>query len=288
MKNILFILWASCCVASARAQEPSYTEKHFVTEFDTLAFKRPGQVKNGIDTSYLTTLVSFYDVDDNNTTHIRGNVQALLYVESQMKGGKKQGISRQFLIDSADHAKHYLIAEQTYQDDKLNGKWSVYNLKGTLVAFHHFKNDSLHGLTRQYWIDGKSIQEEQEYFNGRNKFIHRDFFKNGKVSKEIMFVNNKPNGEVKDYYETGIIKDKFYVKNGLRDGLRVYYYPDGKPWIEQIYKENKPWTVIANYDSNGNKRDAGTLKEGTGTLILYDDDVKIREIARYKNGTVEK
>jgi antitoxin component YwqK of YwqJK toxin-antitoxin module len=129
---------------------------------------------------------------------------------------------------------------------------------------------------------------EEEYLNGTKKFITRDFFKNGKVSREIMMVNGLPNGEVKEYYETGILKDKFSVKDGMRDGLRTYYYPDGKPWIETIYKENKSWTVVANYDSKGNKRNAGTLKNGDGTMILYDDDTTIRQTVIFKNGIEQR
>ncbi|PSL33300.1 hypothetical protein [Chitinophaga ginsengisoli] len=35
---------------------------------------------------------------------------------------------------------------------------------------------------------------EEEYLDGAKKFIARKFFKNGKVSREIMMVNNVPNG----------------------------------------------------------------------------------------------
>ena len=34
----------------------------------------------------------------------------------------------------------------------------------------------------------------------------------------------------------------------------------------------------------GNKRDAGTLKNGNGTVILYDEDGTVMEIMTYKNG----
>jgi antitoxin component YwqK of YwqJK toxin-antitoxin module len=61
-----------------------------------------------------------------------------------------------------------------------------------------------------------------------------------------------------------------------------------KPWIEEIFKNGLKWTVVANYDSKGNKRDPGTLKEGNGTLILYDDDVTVREVSMYKNGVLQK
>lgn len=272
----------------AHAQNPAYTQKHLVTQPDTIEFKLSGPMKNGIVKSYIQTGISIFDVDDNNTTAVRGDITALLYIESEVKNGKKNGICRQYVIDSLDHKKRYLIGEQTYANDKLNGTWKIYNLKGTVVQFQNFKDDSLNGISRKYWIDGKTIMSEEEYLNGTKKFIARNFFKNGKVSRELMMVNGVPNEEVKEYYETGVLKDKFSVKDGMRDGLRTYYYPDGKPWIETIYKENKSWTVVANYDSKGNKRNAGTLKEGNGTMILYDDDTTVRQTLTFKNGVEQK
>jgi len=285
MKPLLLIL--ACCISTiVLAQAPPYTIKHFIREHDTTEFK-PVIVKTGTVKTYLQSNVSFFDVDDNNSTHIRGSIPALIFVESQYKNGKRNGITRQYLIDSFDHKKMYLIAEQMYENDKLNGRWDVYNLKGTLVMFQNFRNDSLSGLSRQYWIDGKTIMSEADYVS-KNNYKQREFFQNGKVSMEFTMVDNTQNGEVKEYYETGVLKDKFNVKNGMRDGTRVYYYPDGKPWIEQIFKNNKPWTIVANYDSKGNKRNAGTLKDGNGTVYFYDDDTTVREIVKYVNGEEQK
>jgi antitoxin component YwqK of YwqJK toxin-antitoxin module len=270
----------------AHAQEPVYTEKHFVTRLDTAEFKPLGPVKNGSVKTYIEAGTTIYDVDDNETTVVKGGINALIYLEGSMKNGKKDGVCRQYLIDSADHKKRYLINEQTYANDKLNGLWKVYNLKGTLARVMNYKNDSLNGMCREYWIDGKTILNEDEFFNGRNRFISREF-KSGKITRATLVVNGVTS-EVKEYYETGVLKEEFSVKNGMRDGLRIYYYPDGKPWIETIYKENKAWTVIVNYDSKGNKRNAGTLKDGNGTLILYDDDTTIRQTVTYKNGEAQK
>jgi antitoxin component YwqK of YwqJK toxin-antitoxin module len=286
--KIRLVLLSLCIPFIVRAQRPAYTPKHFVAQSDTIDFRPSRAVKNGVSKTYIETSISFYDVDDNNTTAIKGNLPVLLYIESEMKNNKKNGVCRQYVIDSLDHKKLYLIAEQTYANDKLNGPWKIYNLKGTMVSLQSFKDDSLSGISRMYWIDGKKIMSEADYFNGTKKFITRDFFKNGKVARETMIVNMVPNGEVKEYYESGVLKDKYSVKNGMRDGLRTYYYPDGKPWIQTIYKEDKTWTIVANYDSKGNKRNAGTLTEGNGTMILYDDDTIIRQIITLKNGIEQK
>ena len=268
------------------AQEPVYTKKHFVTKQDTTEFKPDGLVKDGFVRSYVEVSTEIFDVDDNETTIVKGGVNALMYLEGNLKNGKKYGICRQYLIDSADHKKRYLVAEQTYENDKLNGPWKVYNLKGTLMRLINYKNDSLNGICQDYWIDGKTILHEDEFFNGKSRFITREY-KDGKIAEANTVINGVTT-DVKEYYEAGVLKEKFNVKNGMRDGLRIYYYPDGKPWIETIYKEGKAWTVIANYDSKGNKRNAGTLKDGNGTLVFYDDDTTIRETVTYKNGKAQQ
>ena len=49
-------------------------------------------------------------------------------------------------------------------------------------------------------------------------------------------------------------------------------------------KNGKPWNAIANYTAGGQKRDPGTLKNGNGTILLYDDDGSVRETLRYIGG----
>ena len=72
------------------------------------------------------------------------------------------------------------------------------------------------------------------------------------------------------------------------NGQRKYYYPSGKLWVESVVKDGRPWTVIANYTSEGKKRDPGTLREGNGTMIFYNDDGTVRETTKYKNGEEER
>jgi len=288
ISRIIFLLIISLSCLSVSAQQPKYTVKRFASELDTTEFKSTGSVDNGFLRSYLKFDVPIWDVDDDNTTHVRGGQSAVVCVEGNNKKGMREGIFTWYLIDSANHSKRYKIWEQTYEADHLNGEWRDYNLKGVLIASKNFKNDSLNGIARDYWIDGKTLMKEREYFNSASKYLNRDFQKNGKPNEEIMIVDNKPNGECRKYYPSGIVKSRIHLKNGVLEGLSTYYYPDGKPWIEEIFKNGLKWTVVANYDSKGNKRDPGTLKDGNGTLILYDDDVKIREVVVYKNGVQQK
>lgn len=67
-------------------------------------------------------------------------------------------------------------------------------------------------------------------------------------------------------------------------GLYTIYFPDGKLWSERYYKNGLPWTVKSNLDSNGNPVEMGTLKEGNGSLFIYDLKGILFEIQHYSSG----
>ena len=308
-KYIILFLIILVTFNLANSQQPQYTVKHFVSALDTSEFKNAASPKNGFGRYYILTEPEIWDTDDNHTTHFRGGGKsALICIEGNYKNGKKNGIFSFFLIDSLNHSIKYKIWEQAYVNDKLNGEWKTYNLKGTMVKVQNYKNDSLHGLSREYWIDGKRIMEEREFENGSGKYIARSSYKSGKLQTEQSFKNGVVDGFAKEYYENGVLKEQLTIINGEASGpakrfyengilkeevtlqngklhkIRKYYYPNGKLWIEQEYNQGLPWTVIANYDDKGNKKNAGTLKNGNGTLLLYNEDGTVRETLNYING----
>jgi antitoxin component YwqK of YwqJK toxin-antitoxin module len=265
-------------------QQPNYTFHKFVREKDTTEFKGIHPARDGFNRSYLTTSVQVFDLDNDSNTYMMGNEQALLCIEGQLKNNMREGIFNFYLIDSIDHSRRYKIWEQTFVNDKLNGQWRIYTLRGGLVKFQTFQDDSLNGISRNFWIDGKSMMDEQEYFHGRNKMIGRTFYKNGKVESETPYEDGKANGTIRRYYETGTLQESQEMKNGWADGVRKYYYSNGQLWIDQVYKAGKNWEVRGNYTAEGRQREAGTLQNGNGTVIFYNEDGTVREVKTYVNG----
>lgn len=102
---------------------------------------------------------------------------------------------------------------------------------------------------------------------------------------ETPYLRGKAHGTGKKYYENGIMQDCLEFKYGEIDGIRKYYHDNRQLWIEQQYFSDRPWEIIANYDRDGKRRDGGTLKDGTGTMIFYNHDNTIRETILYKNGS---
>jgi antitoxin component YwqK of YwqJK toxin-antitoxin module len=270
-------------VSNLLAQEPKYTKKCFLVNLDTSDYKSYPN-KKGNEQIFLKIRPEIWDTDDKNTTHVKFGEEAIVLIEGPYLEGKKNGVFVAYLIDCNDRNLRYKIWEQTYLNDKLNGEWRTYNLRGTIIQIKRFENDSLNGISRDYWIDGKSIMSEKEYFNGSNNYIKRKYYLNGKISEEMTFSMGQANGVTKRYYENGSLMEKAMFKDGHYEGLREYYYPSGLLWLSNVYKEGKPWEIIANYDTKGQKREPGTLKNGSGTIIYYNDDDSIREVQTYADG----
>jgi antitoxin component YwqK of YwqJK toxin-antitoxin module len=268
-------------------QQPNSTFRRFVRDEDTTEFREIKPSGDGFSRSYQSTVLQVYDLDSDSTTYMMNRQQALVCIEGQLKNNKRDGLFTFYLIDNADHSKRYKVWEQTFVNNKLNGQWRTYTLRGGLVRFQTYRNDSLNGISRTYWIDGKGIIDEDEYFNGKNKYIQRTYYKNGKTESEMPYENGKPNGTNKRYYETGAMLETQEMKNGRADGERKYYYPNGQLGIDQVYKAGKNWAVRANYTEKGQRRKAGTLHNGNGTIVFYNEDGTVREIKTYVNGVAK-
>lgn len=284
-KKISIVILITTLSLHGLTQQPKYTRKYFVSYQDTNSFKPIVPKKNGFVRTFIISSPEIWDTDDANTTHVKGSVQtALICIEGNYENGKRNGLFTFFLIDSFDHLKRYKLYEQDYVNNKLTGLWKHFNLKGIVIRYQTYKNDSLNGIARDFWIDGKTIMDEREYFNGSNKFIARRYYENGKLKQEMTIENGILNGPGKKFYEDGKPQEEIFFTNGELDKTRKYYHPNGQLWIEQEYKIGLHWNVISNYDEKGNKRDAGTLKNGNGTVIFYNDDGTVRETVSYKDG----
>src|SRR5687768_8580783 len=118
---------------SAHSQKPKYTPKKFKSVHDESLMKTIDAPKNGFSRSYYINEPDIWDVDDNETTHVRGNTGPMVvYAEGNYVNGKREGIFRFFIIDSPSY-NLYKIYEQTFINDEIDGLWKTFNLKGKVV-----------------------------------------------------------------------------------------------------------------------------------------------------------
>ncbi len=58
-------------------------------------------------------------------------------------------------------------------------------------------------------------------------------------------------GIYKEYYETGILKEKITFVNGTYEGLYSEYYPNGKIYFKCYYKDLKLDGLYEEYSNSG-------------------------------------
>ncbi len=286
LRVLLLIISTSC--NHCFAQQPRYTPKTFVNRLDTAEFKYIVSKKDGFNRTFLLTRATYFDLDDDSTTYMRFTDSVLIWIEGRVKNGNRVGVYTFHLVDRMDHSKKYKIWEQTFGNDKLDGQWRTYNLRGGLVSSDTYKNGSLNGISKNYWIDGKFLIEETEYLEDQSTYITKKYYENKKLKSESSFKNKKLNGVSKKYYENGNIQEYAEFKDDYFDGTRKYFYENGQLWIEQTYKDGKFLDIVANYTEKGSKRNPGNLKSGTGTIIYYSEDGSVRETLHIINGSVSK
>jgi hypothetical protein len=74
----------------------------------------------------------------------------------------------------------------------------------------------------------------------------------------------------------------------IENGIYSYRYKNGMVKSRTEYKDGKTWNAVSAFDLRGNALDKGTLREGNGTLKIYDENGKAEEIEYYKNGKLIK
>ena len=209
-------------------------------------------------------------------------------------------------------------SESEYVNDLKNGREVFYhgsgeNIKPLIIS--HFKNGVEEGEGRIYSAespyllqkvyiakDKKLILTEEYYPNGLIHFLIRDTVVNQEYLKffrsfdeKTMLINSGYflndtllHGPLTTYYKNGNIESVMNYDHGKEHGIYTFYHENGKLWSERRYENAKAIDVISNFDNKGKPMDKGTLKNGNGTVILYNEDGVQVGVRKYVNGEIVK
>jgi antitoxin component YwqK of YwqJK toxin-antitoxin module len=286
-KRLFFLITILCYGFAGFAQQPRYTQKHFMKAPDTKAFPVLNP-KNGKTKSYILTSFTYWDIDDDSTTFVIITDSVFIRIEGQAVNGKREGTFSFYLIDSADHNIRYKVYEQEFKNDLIHGQFKSFALSGGLVKSQTYEAGVEHGLMKEYWLDGKTVTMESMISKTDGVVNEKHFNLDGLVIGDFSYSSGKLNGPSKKYYPSGKIQEYAEFKEDAFHGIRRYYYENGQVWIEQTYKDGKNWSVEGNYTITGVRRNPGTLKDGNGTVIFYDEDGKVRETQTFVNGIFQQ
>lgn len=204
------------------------------------------------------------------------------------------------------NAEGQLIKVSNYVDGQEFGSTEYYN-DGIIKSEQIFEGDKLK-IIKYYSEDGK-IALTQEFLSPQGKIKITRYSPSGfKIEETVK--DSRQIYSILTYYETGQVKeqsrndndgtltiDTFYengakkqagiLKNNLPQGSWLYYYPTGKIAREIIFEHGKLMEVPQYYDSKGGKLDVGTLKNGNGTFLEYDQNGVLLKTHNVVNGEIK-
>jgi uncharacterized protein len=89
--------------------------------------------------------------------------------------------------------------------------------------------------------DGGSRMREYFFVDGRREGSETRWHPNGQVQMQLTWKQNKPDGELKEFFETGKLKRMTTFKMGAKDGREIHWNRDGGVVCDGIYREGQPW-----------------------------------------------
>lgn len=97
--------------------------------------------------------------------------------------------------------------------------------------------------------------------DGTVKVYARDKFGTLLLIYEYTSKKGAANGPAKSYTKYGSVESKFSYRNGMLDGKRTEYYPDGKPRAASMWRQDSlKWRE--EFDEEGNVTDSYVMVDG--------------------------
>ncbi|WP_157485974.1 toxin-antitoxin system YwqK family antitoxin [Flavobacterium sp. Leaf359] len=151
------------------------------------------------------------------------------------------------------------------KNNKKTGKWKYSYENGRLYQVGRFKNN----LETGNW---------------------KVFHSNGFLRQTGKFKNGKIDGLWKFYHENGILYGLGKAEEGNFQGVWKWFFPNGQIHTIRNYENGKLVSVDFAKNFKGNNIDKGTIKNGNGTLIVYETQIlkdSILEVLNYKDGQIK-
>lgn len=115
---------------------------------------------------------------------------------------------------------------------------------------------------------------------------YTSWYRTGELRKTGEYRYGKLEGEQKEFYQNGTLKEKLvYVKGGALDGEHVSYYPDGAVELRETYKNGKLEGAKEQNYRNGHARTTANYKDGSidGVFVLFHQNGQPRVRGFYYN-----
>jgi antitoxin component YwqK of YwqJK toxin-antitoxin module len=194
-----------------------------------------------------------------------------------MDEGQKNGIYKNY-----DREGH-LILEGSFMDGKLHGDNTAYYADGTVRHRFKYVEGRKTGTGLTYHANGKIKIREQPSLTGKDWTIE-EFTETEKKLSVKHYQNDQPHGTWIFYHEDGTtVKIKENYEAGKLSGLRVEYFPTGKPALEETYRYNLLNGPFKTYYEMGSVHTTGECRSQRkhGLFTSYYPNGAIHEQGEY-------
>lgn len=158
------------------------------------------------------------------------------------------------LLEENSGDSTYILDEENIPK-KESGEQKIYTVDGELLYDYNYKNWKLDGIQKSYFYNSPQLRFEKEYQEGTPVGIHRYFYKNGDIEREIDF--NFENGNITTEYFIGGQKSEIIDTSKKNQKEMTVYYTNGnlKENIIEVYSEGmeKLEKIIVEYEENGER-----------------------------------
>lgn len=200
-----------------------------------------------------------------------------------------------------------LKSYRKYRGNLLLGQWKIFYEDGTIKTEISYRESSGTPIYKEYNKKGYLVEESvRKLKDGKEtvlaKRVYDKFDANGlpgsykeyegsdgltmvidilsrfenKKLKEVLKTSRRGNKVVRDYivlFDNGSVSSRASVdEQGKITGEQVYYYKNGQIIQKILMNEGKYMQILECYDLNGKPAKRGTLKNGNGTVLLYNPE----------------
>ncbi|WP_017732228.1 toxin-antitoxin system YwqK family antitoxin [Nafulsella turpanensis] len=190
----------------------------------------------------------------------------------KMKGELKDG-------SNFGHWKYYyengnLSMEGPIFDGQRQDFWTHYYENGSVKRQGKYLNNRMVGIWNYFYESQQggygSLKAQAFYEDGKGTY--KEFYPNGELKAEGLYIDGKSEGEWIFYHPNGAIEAKGSYLNGTRQGKWVYFHANGEKAAEGVYTDGLREGDWRFYHKNGQLSSEGKMQEGQkdGYWVLYN------------------
>jgi len=149
-------------------------------------------------------------------------------------------------------------------DGDMTGVWKYYNKYEVLEKEATYEEGRLNGKYTKYFVNGQPSSETY-YKSGVENAYYKAYHINGKLKREGWLVDDQAQGDWKSYYIDGTLASVSFYRDGEQEGWSEYYDQKGRLSSEDFYQLGCI-TQVLTYDTLGQVTNNVKLPGGNGTL----------------------